>query len=308
MDPSPLGALLRSRGIFHCDTRLDGSTAVDLPALPGSVMYHLVLHGTCVVICDDTTVTLGEGEIVLVPHGTGHRIAAHGTPLWTVGLAESGRVDLGGGIEQLDLGGRDPALHLVCGAIALEHPASPRLPARLPPLLRAAAEGEDVAALRAVAALVLREAQEQAEGWAQVSAHLVEGLALREVRRAVREAPTEAGWWAASRDDAIGPVLGAVLANLAHPWGVTGMSRVAGLSRSAFSARFTALTGEAPMAWVTRVRMAEAHRLLREGSGVAAVARATGYGSEVSFRRAFRRETGIPPGRVRAHPGTPQWS
>lgn len=303
MATDQLAALLRSRGIFHCDTRLDAATAVDLPPLEGTVMYHLVLAGTCVVSQGDQAVRAREGDIVLVPHGTGHRIAASADPARAVGLAASGREELGGGVELLDLAEGDPAAHLVCGALALEHPASPGLPRHLPALLRASAKGEDLAALRAVARLVLQEARQQAPGWAQVSSHLVEALALREVRRAIAQAPPEAGWWAASRDPLVGPVLAAVLGDLAHPWDVVRMARVAGLSRSAFSERFAGLTGETPMAWVTRLRMAEAHRLLQEGTGVARVARTVGYGSEVSFRRAYRRVVGVPPGRTRASRG-----
>ncbi|WP_404372834.1 cupin domain-containing protein [Kytococcus sedentarius] len=306
MDTDHLAALLRARGIFHCDTRLDASTAVELPPLPGTVMYHLVLQGACVVSRGDEAVEAAAGDIVLVPHGAGHVLAATAVPVRRIGLQDSGREELGGGIERLDLAGGTPAAHLVCGAIALEHPASPALPRRLPTLLRARAEEDELAASAAVARLVLQEAEQRAPGWGQVSAHLVEALALREVRRAVQQAAPETGWWAASRDPRIGPVLAAVLGDLAHPWSVVTLAREAGLARSAFNERFTTLTGEPPMAWVTRVRMAEARRLLQEGVGVPAVARRTGYGSEVSFRRAYRRVVGVPPGSTRASlSGTP---
>ncbi|MFL0460252.1 cupin domain-containing protein [Kytococcus sedentarius] len=306
MDTDHLAALLRARGIFHCDTRLDACTAVELPPLPGTVMYHLVLQGACVVSHGDEAVAAAAGDIVLVPHGAGHVIAATAAPMRRIGLQDSGREELGGGIERLDLAEGTPAAHLVCGAITLEHPASPALPRRLPPLLRARAE-EELATSAAVARLVLQEAEQRAPGWGQVSAHLVEALALREVRRAVQQTAPETGWWAASRDPRIGSVLAAVLGDLARPWSVVTLAQEAGLARSAFSERFTALTGEPPMAWVTRVRMAEAHRLLQEGVGVPAVARRTGYGSEVSFRRAYRRVVGVPPGSTRASlSGTPR--
>lgn len=53
------------------------------------------------------------------------------------------------------------------------------------------------------------------------------------------------------------------------------------------------------MTWVTRYRMSVARGLLADGVPVRIVARDTGYVSEVAFRRAFARETGVPPGAVR---------
>lgn len=299
MNTTQLTTLLRSRGIFHCDTRLSGEVGLHLPPLAGSVMYHLVLRGTCVVSRGEESITAEEGSIVLVPHGNGHRIAAAHDPESWISLERSGREDLGSGIERLDLSVGQAESHVVCGALTLEHPASAGMPRRLPALLGAAATGDDLEASRTVARLVLQEAEDQRPGWAQISAHLVEALAMREIRRAITEAPFEAGWWPASSDEAIGPVLAAVLSDLGHEWSVAALSDVARLSRSAFSERFSTLTGESPMTWVTRMRMAEAQRLLRRGAAVSAVARAVGYNSEASFRRAYRRVTGVPPGRTR---------
>lgn len=50
------------------------------------------------------------------------------------------------------------------------------------------------------------------------------------------------------------------------PWSVETLARRAGLLRSRFFARFTELTGEAPMLYVTRWRMVSvAARMLRSG-------------------------------------------
>lgn len=299
MADARLTTLLRSKGIFHCDTLLPRTIGLHLPPLTGSVMYHLVLRGTCVVSRGIDSTTAEEGDIVLVPHGSGHRIAATHNPESWISLEDSGREDLGEGIERLDLSDGHAESHVVCGALTLEHPASPGVPRRLPTLVGTAGKREDLEGSRAVARLVLHEAERQLPGWAQISAHLVEALAMREIRRAITDAPFEAGWWSASNDDAIGPVLAAVLSNLRHEWSVAAMSGVARLSRSAFSERFSALTGEPPMAWVTRMRMAEAQRLLRQGIAVSAAAREVGYASEVSFRRAYRRIIGVPPGHTR---------
>lgn len=73
------------------------------------------------------------------------------------------------------------------------------------------------------------------------------------------------------------------------------LARAACLSRSRFSARFTAAFGEPPMRWVQRMRMEHAEWLLRSGTmSVAAVADRLGWSDESAFRKAYRRIRGRP--------------
>ena len=72
------------------------------------------------------------------------------------------------------------------------------------------------------------------------------------------------------------------------------------MSRSAFAARFAAVVGTSPMAYVAALADARPPAaMLGGGSTVGAVAAALGYGSEAAFSRAFTRITGDTPGRVR---------
>lgn len=301
---------LRSHGQFHCDTHLGDDVTLRLPPLPGTIMFHLVMAGRCVVACDDRSVTVGPGTVVLVPHGRGHTIGTAGVDGavgdaagLTVSLEESGLIDLGGGIERLDLhrpGGTEELAHVVCGALTLEHPAAPTLPRALAPLIVVSPEGgTEQERVRVLTGLIQEEVAAHEPGWALICRRLTDALAVRAVRRAVSAAPTEAGWWAATNDRRLAPVLAAVHAAPERGWTLALLAAEAGMSRSAFAQLFSTVTGEAPLAWVGRQRMALAHRLLSHGHPVSAVARRTGYGSEVSFRRAFRRITGTTPGAVR---------
>ena len=93
----------------------------------------------------------------------------------------------------------------------------------------------------------------------------------------------------------------------AHPdrsWTVAEMARHCGLSRSAFAAVFSTMTGEAPMVYLTRERMERAGRLLGDSSlSMHEVGRRVGYAIESSFARAFKRHWGVAPRRYVNPPG-----
>ncbi len=74
----------------------------------------------------------------------------------------------------------------------------------------------------------------------------------------------------------------------------------AGMSRSAFSARFTKLVGEPAMRYLARWRLQLARTHLQQTpEPLSAVAHRFGYQSETAFCRAFKRTFGVSPGSVR---------
>jgi AraC-like DNA-binding protein len=79
------------------------------------------------------------------------------------------------------------------------------------------------------------------------------------------------------------------------------LARLAGLSRSVFAERFTAMVGHPPMHYLALWRMQIAARLLIDGGAVAATAAAVGYESEAAFSRAFKRLVGHAPKTWRRH-------
>ena len=78
------------------------------------------------------------------------------------------------------------------------------------------------------------------------------------------------------------------------------LGREAGLSRSAFAARFTGFVGLAPMQYLKRWRLQLAATQLADGmDSIAAIGTRAGYESEAAFSRAFRGAVGVPPGEWR---------
>ena len=81
---------------------------------------------------------------------------------------------------------------------------------------------------------------------------------------------------------------------------VTELVERSGLPERTFKRRFTAATGHSPIAYVQHIRVEEAKRRLeRTAEPVDAISYAVGYEDPASFRRLFKRITGITPGAYR---------
>jgi AraC-like DNA-binding protein len=83
-------------------------------------------------------------------------------------------------------------------------------------------------------------------------------------------------------------------------WTVESLARTVAMSRPAFARQFKALVKLSPLAYLSRVRIDMAARMLRDTeTPVGDIAHAVGYSSEFAFSRAFSREHRIAPGRYR---------
>jgi AraC-like DNA-binding protein len=119
-------------------------------------------------------------------------------------------------------------------------------------------------------------------------------------RYAARLAPGATGWFAALNDPILGRALPLVHADPARRWTVEDLAHEAGTSRTVLAERFHTVLEQAPMEYVTGWRMQlAADQIRNSGDGIAAIAARVGYESEAAFNRAFKRVTGITPGRWR---------
>ena len=95
----------------------------------------------------------------------------------------------------------------------------------------------------------------------------------------------------------MGTALSAIHDRVNTPWTVESLAGAAGMSRSAFAARFKKLLGQTPLEYVTEWRMQKAMQLLQQrDKKLIDVARLVGYESDAAFSKAFKRVVGANPG------------
>ena len=143
----------------------------------------------------------------------------------------------------------------------------------------------------------VQESQAQRPGSQSLLAKLSELAFTEALRRYAQSNPPELkGWLAGLQDPYVGRALALLHGDSRRGWTVEELAREVALSRSALAERFTNLIGEPPMQYLTRWRLTLAAHALRAGSeGIAPIAERSGYDSEASFTRAFKREFGLPP-------------
>jgi AraC-like DNA-binding protein len=126
-------------------------------------------------------------------------------------------------------------------------------------------------------------------------------LFVEVVRRYAERLPASAkGWFAALKDPIVGRALQCVHRDPARRWTVEELARAAGASRTVLAEHFHTFMGQAPIEYVTSWRMQlAAERIRNREDNLAAVAADVGYESEAAFNRAFKRVTGVTPGRWR---------
>lgn len=97
-------------------------------------------------------------------------------------------------------------------------------------------------------------------------------------------------------DPRVSRALAAMNAELARPWTVAALAKVAGMSRAAFARCFVRDVGTPPLRHLVALRLARGARLLVEqGASLAEVSSVIGYESEFAFSRAFKRRFGEAP-------------
>ncbi len=255
--------------------------------------FHLVLGGRGVLDVDgvEKHLEVAAGHLVVLPHGHGH--ALRDRPETPVRLLDDLLAETPGLDGRLVRDGRGEQTEILCGGFVLEGRSATPLLALLPPLLHVRGPN---GWLDGTISLLGQELPAFRPGADAVVTRLTDVL----VTQAIREVLAKSEGAEALRDPFAAAAVRLLHERPDHPWTVDELARAVALSRSALSERFKAATGESPRRYLTRIRLTRAAEELRTTDApVYEIARRYGYGSDVSFSKAFRRAVGVSPGRYR---------
>jgi AraC-like DNA-binding protein/mannose-6-phosphate isomerase-like protein (cupin superfamily) len=299
---------VRVRATVYCRSDLCAPWGFGVQA-HGNPSFHVVTQGRCRLEVDDGSqpLELTTGDLVLLPHGPTHWLRDQPTSpiVWLDEILASTPMD---GNGRLRYGGNGERAELVCGGFVLEGDAANPILRELPHVIRIGGAATKPAPwVAATLELVAAVTASSAPGAGAVLSRLADAMLTQALRIALAElASTDPPHAQALRDPQIAAAIHLVHAQPEHAWTVERLAAEVGYSRSAFASRFRELVGESPMSYVTRTRLGVAATLLqRTRVSIAQVARRSGYSSEASFSRAFKREFGIAPGAYRAKPAGP---
>ncbi|MCE4072806.1 MULTISPECIES: AraC family transcriptional regulator [Pseudomonas] len=301
----PLGEalhFLRMSGTFYCRSEFTAPWGLDLPAMPQCLMFHVLTVGECwLEAAGDLPRRLAPGDLVLVPHGEGHRLVSSPGES-AAGLFELPRAYASDRYEVLRQGGGGEPTAMICGAVRFDHPAALQLVRLLPRVLEAQVrEPSQRDWLMSTLQLMESEARAMRPGGETVITRLADILVIQAIRAWIEQDPAaQSGWLGALQDRQLGRALSLIHREPARDWSLPALADAAAMSRSAFAARFAERVGMPPMQYVTRWRMHVALSWLQEREiAVAELAERLGYQSEAAFSRAFKRCIGTSPGSIR---------
>ena len=196
-------------------------------------------------------------------------------------------------------GGGGAPTTIVCGSLSFDHASLRPITQFLPSFTLMKADEARALALHNTVRALASEMAEQAPGSEVVATRLAEVLVIQVLRAHIASEVEwrNKGWLRAVFDPKVGAALRAIHDSVSTPWTVESLAAAAGMSRSAFAARFKELLGQTPLEYVTEWRMQKAMQVLQQrDKKLIDVARSVGYESDAAFSKAFKRVVGANPG------------
>lgn len=264
---------------------------------PDLAHFAMLSRGNCWLSVEVIAepIPLTGGDCFLLAPGTSIvlRDSPRTRPRWSfreIGARANGNV--------AHCGGGGAPTTIVCGSFSFDRASPKPITQLLPSFILMKADQARTLALHGTIQALASEMAEQAPGSEVVATRLAEVLFIQALRAHIASGPEcNKGCLRAIFDPQIGAALSAIHDRVNSPWTVESLAGAAGMSRSAFAARFKELVGQTPLEYVTGWRMQKAMQFLQQrDKKLIDVARLVGYESDAAFSKAFKRVVGASPG------------
>jgi AraC-like DNA-binding protein len=200
-------------------------------------------------------------------------------------------------------GGGGQETTLIHGGFMFDHSRNGALIGAMPEVVHLSnRQGLTQPWLKTILSLIDDEIEKRSAGCYAIMNHLVQIILIQAIRNAVAEFQGLSGnCLSALSDPDIASALDLIHRHGQYGWSVQKLADEVGMSRSVFAERFAKVVGQSPIAYLLERRMSKAARLLKNTQdSLRTIAKRVGYGSEATFGAAFKRWSGISPGRYRS--------
>jgi AraC-like DNA-binding protein len=273
---APSGKKASATDLAHLAMLSRGNCWLSVEGIPDPIP---LTGGDCFLLARDTSIVMRDSPRTR-PGSSFREIAAK---------ADSNVAHYGGG---------GAPTTVVCGSFSFDRASVKPITQLLPRFILIKADEARTHALHITTQALASEMAGQAPGSEVVASRLAEVLFIQILRAHIASQPERnQGWLRAIFDSQVGAALNAIHNRANTPWTVGSLAEAAGMSRSAFAARFKELLGQTPLEYVTEWRMQKAMQLIEQrDKKLIDVARSVGYESDAAFSKAFKRVVGASPG------------
>jgi AraC-like DNA-binding protein len=293
---------LRLHNLLYGRMEFSAPWGLRFPDLKGYFPFYVMARGSCVLEqAGSPALSLNAGDAVFLPHG-GDTILKD-SPRSKVLNVEGVFPPCGEPFADgpLRYGGGGAQSVLLGGLFSFDQGAFEPFIRSLPSVIHLKEDSASAPWFEAIRKQMNAEIASDKQGSKIVISRLADLLFIQALRAHLDSCQAAGGGWLKALQD---PQLSAAISQMhespGKPWTVESLARAAGLSRSAFAARFGSLVGEGPLAYLTRWRREKAQTLLLNRTPIEAIAKQLGYASAPAFSRAFKRLHGAAPGSLRA--------
>lgn len=294
---------LRLTGVFDSRWHVSAPWAIEGDAEQSCAILHYIVEGGCWISGEgQTPVELREGDLAVFPTGSAHRISDRPDRCGGLRLGAVLPERQPGTSGELKIEGGGPESRLLCAGLHYDASAATGLYTALPWALvldRNQVDNEPL--LRDTLRLLASPHRPVGPGDRLITLRAFEMALVLALRPLLREIADNPASLPVLSHPGISRAMVIIATRFAEPWTIESLAREVGMSRSAFTAAFRELVGEAPARHLTGRRMQEAARLLGETSlPQSAVPQRVGYRSAVGFHLAFRKWFDRTPGEYRS--------
>ncbi|WP_185964484.1 AraC family transcriptional regulator [Aliikangiella marina] len=254
------------------------------------IPFHLIGRGRAWLhLPNDQVTPLSTGDLVIFPRDIEHVISdSEAPPAPTI-------INQGANTSEGD------STNVVCGFFEFTNKAAWPLLDSLPELVHLdLAQQANNSAIRLLIDLMIRELQNKQQGYYAVINQLSYLLFIEIIRQQIKQGHIESGLLVAMFDNKLSNALSLIHNHPKQQWTLESLAKASAMGRSSFASRFHTLIGMPAMQYLSHWRMQQAMQLLSNGDqSMYDIAEQVGYHSEVAFRKAFKKITGMTPGAVR---------